>query len=277
VPAADQLDIKLIDMTFQHPRKPIQDGFCKANLSCPQGSLCSIIGKPGQGRKTLLELIGHKLFPTEGMIFIPSHLRILYVSDEPTILNLSVWQNLTFGNHKFNNPDRVESILKALDMDEVMELCRPDLEARRRELTVDTTEARVDDQDHEDTEEQEDQPRRGANDLDKLRSSQKSEIHLARAFIMNPEVMVMHRPFKAYPVNVNVPVKRTTFLEALKEHKSNRGYKMAQESVKDRRPRTIFFTPDTEKEEEYADLIWRLPDGPGNIEALKGKAAMDAL
>jgi len=67
------------------------------NFSVPQGSLVAILGKHNQGRQTLLKLIAHKHFPKEGEVFIPTHLRILHVSQEPYILPSSILDNLSFG------------------------------------------------------------------------------------------------------------------------------------------------------------------------------------
>merc|ERR1712139_707846 len=117
------------------------------------------------------------------------------------------------------------------------------------------------------------------NPLDKLRATQKAHIHLARAFIMNPEVMVLHRPFMYFPKSHGRDSKKGLFtghasanqvpqlayehlMDAIVEHRDNRGFKMPQETFLDRRPRTVFYTPDTEDEGRLADYSWLLPDSP---------------
>merc|ERR1711988_1005466 len=75
-------------------------------------------GQPvaGIGRSTLLRLIAHKIFCQEGFVFIPTHLRILHVSQDPVLLHLSVWKNLTFGDVNATW-DRVKKILDLLTLD----------------------------------------------------------------------------------------------------------------------------------------------------------------
>ena len=98
----------------------------------------------------------------------------------------------------------------------------------------------------------------------RLTDSEITKLHLARAFIMNPEVMVLHRPFMYYPKN-SLDHAYAHIMEAIIEHRDNRGYKMPHESVSERRPRTVFYTADTEDEEQLADQAWVLPDGPGAL------------
>lgn len=254
VPASDQMPISMDKMTFAYPgSEPLFKDLC---MSCKQGCIHGVVGPPGRGRKTFMHVIAHKVFPTGGMVFVPSHLRILYVSTEPVLLNLSVWQNLTFGNRTGNNPFRVESILKKLGMIHVLELCERELAARKEEFTAAETgeqpghSGRGDKEPEQETE----KPVIKHNFLDKLRVTQKSDIHLARAFIMNPEVLVLHRPFLAYQ---GLPNYRH-IMEAIVSHRENRGFKMSPKTIGSRRPRTIFFCPDNEGEEMMADSIWML-------------------
>merc|ERR1719387_1905797 len=60
------------------------------------------------------------------MIFVPTHLRLLHVSQEPCLLGLSAWKNLTFGRpHAV--PDRVRAILRRLEMYRTLDLIEEDL------------------------------------------------------------------------------------------------------------------------------------------------------
>jgi ABC-type multidrug transport system fused ATPase/permease subunit len=252
VPAADRLEIKLVDMVFGHPGKNLI--FQNLTFSCKQGSICAIIGEPGKGRRSLLELIAHKMFPDDGTLFIPSHLRVLYVSSDSVLLNLSLWKNLTFGNSKGNDPFRVEKILKALRMDEALEMCATDLSARKRECGHASA--------AEEEAEEEEPQQKGSNPLDKLRQSQKANIHIARALIMNPEVMVLHRPFMHYPKAGDDDTSEL-IREILRQHRDNRGFQMNPDDAYKRRPRTCFFTPDTRWEAQTADFCWKLPKQVG--------------
>ena len=46
------------------------------------------------------------VFPQQGFIFIPSHLRVLHVTQEAIVLTTSAWRNLTFGQRGLE-PQRV--------------------------------------------------------------------------------------------------------------------------------------------------------------------------
>jgi len=274
VPAADKMEISMTDMIFGHPGgEPI---FRNTNLTCPQGAICSVRGKPGQGRRTLLQLIAHKLFPSRGNIFVPSHLRILYVSPEPVLLKLTIWENITFGNKDGNNPFRVESLLKELKMDVILAMCTEDLAKRKLEFAgkLPTSKAGNSKEPHHHTTEEDkedldhahhDHKDQAAMALDKLRATQKACIHLARAFIMNPELLVLHRPFMYYPKDSGADHSYAHIMDALLEHRDNRGFKMPAESLSERRPRTVFYSPDTRDEEILADNCWVLPDTPDGI------------
>lgn len=255
VPAADKLDIKLIDVVFAHPGG--EPCFHGVSFTCPQGSINALHGEPGKGRRSLLELIAHKMFPDTGTLFIPSHLRILYVSAESVLLNLSVWQNLAFGNSKGNNPYRVEKILQALKMDQILGLVAKDLATRKKQF----------DGGGDDAEEEEPEEQQGTNPLEKLRGSQKANIHFARALIMNPEIMCFNRPFMNYPkVGASSEAgedQATLVAKILVQHRDNRGFAMDPADKMNRRPRTIFFTPDAPAEAGIADMVIMLPSKVG--------------
>lgn len=250
-PPVDCLDISVTDLKFSYKDQPCL--FQGLTFSCPQGKICAVRGASGSGRRTFLELLSHKMFPDEGTLYIPSHLRILYVSAEMTILNLSVWKNLTFGNSKGNDPDRVQRILEAFGMREVLSLVRADLDRRRKELAGESFEMQDEDEEAEWT------LRDDSHLLDSLRESQRANIVVARALIMNPEVLVFARPYVHYH-----SVSRFSLLNAaLREHRDNRGYFMPEATRPLRRPRSIFFTADHEQHEDVADIYWQLPGSIG--------------
>ena len=125
------------------------------------------------------------IFPQDGSIFIPSHLRVLHVTQEAFILNTSPWQNLIFGADASQvEPSRVRQILERMQMRVTLNLIEEELhEAARGTL------------DRKDWRKQED----GASLwLESLTYTEKVKLHLARALLMNPEVMVLHRPLHHY-------------------------------------------------------------------------------
>jgi len=87
------------------------------NLSVQQGKIVAVVGPHGSGKAMFLKLMGHSLFPDKGAIFIPTHLRILQVTQEPLMMNTSLWKNLIFGVQDAANvnPEIVQNILEAGD------------------------------------------------------------------------------------------------------------------------------------------------------------------
>ncbi|CAK9011532.1 ATP-binding cassette sub-family B member 7, partial [Durusdinium trenchii] len=164
------------------------------------------------------------IFPQDGSIFIPSHLRVLHVTQEAFILNTSPWQNLIFGADASQvEPSRVRQILERMQMRVTLNLIEEELhEAARGTL------------DRKDWRKQED----GASLwLESLTYTEKVKLHLARALLMNPEVMVLHRPLHHYDADTAKMV-----LGLLKAHVTDRGLAMNEEGRQHRRPRTCFFT-----------------------------------
>lgn len=76
-------------------------------------------------------------------------------------------------------------------------------------------------------------------------------VHLARAFIMNPEVMVLQRPLCHFGEHASKHM-----LEVIREHIQNRGLCLPEESRGRRRPRTVFFSNETVAQAAAADIIW---------------------
>lgn len=242
----DLIEIKLRGMCFAYPEAP-EGGqvFQNVTLSCPQGKLIAVVGHHGCGKSTLLRLVGHTQFPQEGMIFIPTHLRILHVSQQPMLLGLSAWRNLVFGRpHAI--PDRVRKICQQLRMPVTLKLIEKDIK------DLEKSDTRKDGDPEEDGEEaDEDQPEDDSWQ-EKLSSTEKAKMHLARALIMNPEVMVLHRPLFHYD-----PPVAEVIMTCLKEHVENRGFHVSKVDRDRRRPRTVFFTPTSPAQAEQADVVWR--------------------
>ena len=91
VVTADGLDITIKDMSFYYKEgKPIIES---VNASIPQGSLVSIEGYNESGKATFTRLLAQSLLPCSGEVFIPQHLRVLRVHQEPFILNASAFEN----------------------------------------------------------------------------------------------------------------------------------------------------------------------------------------
>lgn len=232
----DLIPIRIDEMSYTRRGAMI---FKNVNVQVPQGKLVAVNGPHGSGKATLLRLLGHVIFPQDGSIFIPSHLRVLHVTQEAFILNTSPWQNLIFGADASQvEPSRVRQILERMQMRVTLNLIEEELhEAARGTL------------DRKDWRKQED----GASLwLESLTYTEKVKLHLARALLMNPEVMVLHRPLHHYDADTAKMV-----LGLLKAHVTDRGLAMNEEGRQHRRPRTCFFTVEEKSQADAADVVWR--------------------
>jgi len=87
-----------------------------------------------------------------------------------------------------------------------------------------------------------------------LNGTEQTLIHLARAFIANPDVLVMERPFALFE---DMDMKMQ-LLETLKEHVENRGLCLSRSRLHHRRPKTVFFSTDDERFVDFADILWTI-------------------
>merc|ERR1712151_371802 len=87
----------------------------------------------------------------------------------------------------------------------------------------------------------------------KLSYTEQVKIHLARALIMNPEVMVLQRPLHHFDSD-----KQQEILDVIKDHRDNRGVGMDPSTRGQRRPRTVFYTSESEELAKRADEMWTL-------------------
>jgi len=116
----DTIKIQLSNVRFHYPGH--KDVLAGVTASVIQGSFIAIVGQHGRGKATLMKLIGHSIFPTEGHIFMPSHLRTIYVPQQLLMIDgSSAWSNLTFGLSTAD-PARIRQILQKMDMPHTLEL-----------------------------------------------------------------------------------------------------------------------------------------------------------
>merc|ERR1712087_589393 len=102
-----------------------------------------------------------------------------------------------------------------------------------------------------------------------LSNSELAKVHLARALIMNPEVLVLQRPLCHYDETVKAEV-----MKILDEHVKMRGYKQHRGGDRlNRRPRPLFFSPVTAWEFKHADEIWMLDPQTKSVQVKSAEAA----
>lgn len=236
-PDIDKMPLQVRNVTFSYgDQQPL---FLKACASAHQSSLIAIAGDHGRGRQTFMRILATKLFPESGSVAIPTHLRILHVSPEPIILSLPAWENLTFACPDVD-PERVFKVIDMMNMPNLRKAVEED--PRWQKSGMGGPRASICDA--------------SEHALQWSRSMSRSEqatVHLARAFIMNPEVMVIQHPFKHFDDSMDNKV-RTLITSHIKE----RGIGMPPETLGRRRPRTVFFTADSNEQEVLADVIWTI-------------------
>jgi len=224
----DKIPLVLKDVSFRYGDDfpLLMEG---RNLSVEQGKLVTIIGMNSQASAhTLMKLIGGEVFPTEGSMFIPSHLRVLWVTRLPFVLHLPIFDNLVFGGQTTDDskPERVVKIVDALNIPRVRKMLEDELAGNGRE-----------------------------DWLEQITESDIQKIHIARALIMNPEVMVMHRPLVGLEDN-----ERANLTELLREHVTNRGTFVDPDLRNFRRPRTLFVSSSQPLGQSDVDITWHIYD-----------------
>lgn len=340
---SDLIPITLQNLCFQYPLKhniSFKTSFelRDVNLRVSQGQMVAIVGPHGSGKGTFLRLLSTTIFPTEGSILIPTHLRVLYVAQLPVIFDRDPWYNMVFGRPDFKDPVLMQTLLKELEMDTTLDLVKNELESRQarksikkldpkalknlpgrlpdskvspkagrglsRELTVgvavaaakrlaslggartpgsprgdymelkelqELEESRSDCESDAESEAAADETGLlaaccaadfdqkeikldvGTGWQDMLSYTEQVKICLLRALLMNPEILVLHRPFHNFDAHTQQKV-----LNLLKHHRDNRGLGLPKSSWAHRRPRTIFFTPESLEQAQEADVIWQI-------------------
>lgn len=268
--------------------------FQGVSLSVKQGKLVAISGPPASGKATFMNLIGKVLFPKNGDILVPPHLRVLFVDQEPTIISdLTLWENLTYGCPEGIDPQLVRAILLELGMHRVIkgledfntegfrEYCAgysaglrsspmnsPRNSPRSQDaLDAESTQPLLPDDDDGDEQEASITDNLGHRHTF-LDRSQRKDMHAWYTQLSYTDRAKIHLS-RAIIMNPEVCVLQRPFyhfneqqgmkiLQLVQTHHRNRGLCMPKESRLQRRPRTIFMTTDNDLQNEAADIIWHL-------------------
>jgi len=236
----DLIPIRMDNISYTHHGKVI---FTNVSVQAQQGQLVAVTGPHGSGKATLLRLLGHVVFPQDGSIFIPSHLRVLHVTQEALMLNSSPWTNLLFGcpDRSLVDAQRVRTICEMMEMKQTISLIEEDLLRHANKETG------------SDSPKNTNAFEEAGAWLDGLTYTEKVKLHLARALIMNPEVIVLQRPLHHYDSKTSQLV-----MNVLKAHVRERGLGLPEEGRPHRRPRTCFFTIEDASQAEQADVSWHI-------------------
>jgi len=195
-----------------------------------QGSLVALVGSRGEGKTTLVRLLGGILLPTKGIYFVPPHLRIFHMPQEPLFMHGTLRENLTFGLPQ----DDVDG-----DLDRMVAICtRLGLSQRLINILVNGS---------------------LENWTNVLSMTEKVLLHLARAIIANPEVLVLEKPTLVFDSDQTIEV-----LRVLREFVDQRGLEVERCTHKgeveklSRRPRTCIFTASRQEGCAIADEIYEV-------------------
>lgn len=215
-----------------------------------QGQIIAIVGGQGAGKSLLMRLLSYLTFPDSGFVFVPSHLRSLYVPQMIMMPEIPIWDNLTLGNPEAH-PDRVREVVKGLNMHEtsaILErylILKKAIEDEKGATSLHPEHYTALDSIQVDTH--------------SLPHAEVAKMQLARALIMNPELLIMQGPLSHFPDKTG-----TEIWEALRQHRDNRGYKLPKEDLRYRRPRTLIFSPTSVDHLQEVDAIWEV-DGKNGL------------
>merc|ERR1719174_2577503 len=171
--------------------------------------MIALIGDHGSGKGTLLKVVGGVLLPSTGDFFSPPQLRVFYVTHEPLFFYAGLFDNLTFGlsaaeKKMSGTVTRVEQICSWLGVDHYVMRMLPS--STKRDW------------------------------LKTLPHSQLKRLHVARALIANPEVLVMEKPACGFDHPTAERI-----LNLLRKHVMERGLAVEEDRKIRMRPRTLLF------------------------------------
>jgi len=213
----------------------------------PQGKMYAFVGPAREGKATLLKLLGQVLMPqtSSGTIFVPPHLRVLHVALATTCLDAPFSANIIF--------DLPTTVTGGLPR--IRRICE------RLLFTEDMVTRLLDDPstlfDHAEDSGLTSQDSEDGFSADKwqarLSHTDRAKLSLARAFVMNPEILVLHKPALAFN-----ELNSKEFINMIRSHVDERGVELPVDQRFARRPRTVFFTSSTTAGLKSADEVYEV-------------------
>lgn len=256
--AEDLLRIHCSNVTFSYPsddgnsRAPVLKS---ASFVLEQGHLITVTGDRGCGKATLLQIIGGPLTLSGdshglGKLFIPPHLRVLHVTYLPEFVSgKGILENLCFGpsDGVDEDPKRVLAICSRLGLSaELLKVLEAEAHAAIEGSSLNAEEASLVKKSLELT----------AKNGSLMSHTDRCLLHLARALVMNPEVLVLHKPLTHFD---RFHAKRV--LQLLREFVDLRGIEKPAVGRRLRRPRTCIYSASAAEGTDLADTVLQITDG----------------
>jgi len=221
----DELPIYVTELSFEYATVLTKTlNFCGI-MRFQQGSLVTIIGPMGQGKSTLLKLVGGSILWRESQdvkVFVPPHLRRVHVPPDCVLFDGTLLENLTFGCVSPADADRsrVERICSKMGIGKnVIDMLDSTEKLTWRQM---------------------------------LSNTQRRLLNLARALISNPELLVIHSPMEAFTDTIQVQV-----LALLREFTNHKGVESHSE-FELRRPRTCFISCNHVQNARLCDKVFHV-------------------
>jgi len=262
-PMFDSIPIVFKDISIEH------SNLSNLSTQAPQGSIIQILGPHDSGKGSILKKVGDLVTTSGGRVLISPHLMVLQVPHEPLFIeNGGLLGNLSLAKHlessDIGDPARGRRILRRLGLDKewIMKLYDKEVRVFIRKKTV------VQDQPDspfsacfgEDPEEEEEEEEEEALPpwAQQLSSSEKWRFQLARAFVHDPHVLLVHRPADELD-----PQMQEKVLSCFRDFVDRRGLEINEEIGSHlppdrRRPRTVVFTTGSMTKISIADYVWRI-------------------
>ena len=270
----DLLPIRLENVSFKLGMD--KELFKNVDIFVEQGKLIAVEGTHGSGKTKLIRILAGGISPTSGVVTMPSHLRCVLVTHNVVLMNTSPLQNLFFGDPlalaQTEDRRRVMSILEKLGMNRTQELAEKEIEILQEPLSdeeeVDADAGYCGDVGKKKTKPTHspwlppDDSKRAERVRSALRGWQgtlsfqeKAKLHIARALVVNPEILILEKPLMNFDDKEYRLVQRS-----LREYVYNRGVALPVESRESRRPRTCFYSAERE-DTSQTDVVWKCDGG----------------
>lgn len=231
--AVDMLDIRFKDLSFRFEgEEPLLKNF---TADFPQGRFCVFVGPAHEGKATILKLVGQVLLPESGDIIVPPHLRILHMTRETYVLNHPLLKNIVLDRDfdragGFSRVRRIcerlgfsRMMLEFLDAPEDEDEENPNMIIRSKWATS-------------------------------CSNSDFARINLARALVMNPEVLVAHMPFGSFN-----DTELDSIVSVVRAHVDERGLEQTSHDTHMRRLRSVFCSsPQLRQGHVAVDMIYHI-------------------